>query len=158
TEMSIKGGILGAFLVGVILLAPAFSATIYNNLTPNNLMAIATRPDTAPFEIEAGDDFFLGSQTIINSASFVGLIVPGTGGTPAISQIVAEIYRVFPADSNVARTSGPPTFSTPQVPTRVNSPSDVALAERNSATAGQLTFSSSVLSATFTALNSVQPG
>ena len=30
-----------------------------------------------------------------------------------------EIYRVFPNDSNTVRTSGAPTFSTPQVPTRV---------------------------------------
>jgi hypothetical protein len=141
-----------------VLLTPAFSATIYNNLTPNTMMAIATRPDTAPFEIEAGDDFFLGAESIINTASFVGLVVPAVGApAPVISQVVVEIYRVFPADSNVARTSGPPTFSTPQVPTRVNSPSDVALTERDSAMS-QLTFSSSMLSASFTAVNSVQPG
>jgi hypothetical protein len=35
-----------------------------------------------------------------------------------------EIYRVFPNDSNVGRTSGPPNFSTVNVPTRTNSPSD----------------------------------
>ena len=91
-----------------------------------------------------------------NTASFVGLIVPGTGGTPSISEVVAEMYRVFPNDSNTARTSGPPTFSTPQVPTRVNSPSDDAFVSRDSASG--LTFSTSVLAATFTALNSVQPG
>jgi len=142
-----------------MLAAPAFGDTIYNNLTPNNLMAIATRPDSpGVFEIEAGDDFLLGSQTIINKASFVGLIVPGvTGGTPSISEVVAEMYRVFPKDSNTNRTSGPPTFSTPEVPTRVNSPSDVAFVSRDSA-ASELTFSTSVLAATFTALNSVKPG
>ena len=48
----------------------------------------------------------------------------------AIKNVVVEVYRVFPADSNVGRTSGPPMFSTPNVPTRVNSPSDVALDER----------------------------
>jgi hypothetical protein len=125
-------------------------ATIYNNLTPNNSMAIATRPDSSSgFEMEAGDDFFLSSQTIINGASFVGLIVPGTGGTPAISQVVAEMYRVFPLDSNATRT--------PNVPTRVNSPSDVAFVSRDSA-ASELTYTTSVLSTSFTALNSVQPG
>ena len=146
-------------IVSLVMLlgTPAFADVIYNNLTPNNLMATAVRPDTAPFEIEAGDDFFLGTSARINSASFVGLSVPTPGTTTAISQVLIEIYRVFPADSNVGRTSGPPTFSTPQVPTRVNSPSDVALDSRDSA-GGQLTFTSSVLSATFTALNSVQPG
>ena len=139
-----------AFGLGAILAAPAIGATIYNNLTPNNMMAIATRPSSpGVFEIEAGDDFLLGSQTSITSASFVGLLVPGTGGTPAISEIVAEMYRVFPLDSNATRT--------PNVPTRVNSPSDVAFDSRDSA-ASQLTFTTSTLAGTFTALNSVQPG
>jgi len=129
---------------------PASGAPIYNNLTPNNLMAIATRPDVGvPFEIETGDDFLLGSRTTINSASFTGLFVPGTGGTPSASDVVVEIYRVFPKDSNTART--------PNVPTRTNSPSDVAFDSRDSAAAG-LTFTTSVLAGTFTALNSVQPG
>jgi len=130
---------------------PAKGATVYNNLTPNNLMAIATRPDVgAPFEIEAGDDFILGSQTVIDSASFIGLLVPGaSGGSTSISDIVLEMYRVFPFDSNAARM--------PNVPTRANSPSDVAFDSRDSASS-DFTFNSSVLSATFTALNSVQPG
>jgi hypothetical protein len=68
-----------------------------------------------------------------------------------------EIYRVFPNDSDVGRTSGPPTFSTSQVPTRVNSPSDVAFSEVDAAD-GSLRFSTDVLAATFTASNSVQPG
>jgi len=125
-------------------------AVIYNNLTPNNLMAIATRPDSpGVFEIEAGDDFFLGSRTSINGASFTGLLVPGTGGTPSVSQVIVEIYRVFPLDSDTVRT--------PHVPTRTNSPSDVAFDSRDSG-ANSLTFNTSVLVATFTALNSVQPG
>jgi hypothetical protein len=150
--------LVSAFGLVSLLVAPATGATIYNNLTPSNLMAVATRPDTAPFEIEAGDDFFLGSETRITGASFDGLLVPGpSGAMPTISQLLVEIYRVFPADSNVARTSGPPTFSTPQVPTRVNSPSDVAFDTRDSA-GGGLSFMSTVLSATFTANNSVKPG
>ena len=45
----------------------------------------------------------------------------------------------------------------PNVPTRANSPSDVAFNSKDSG-AVELTFSTSVLAATFTALNSVQPG
>jgi hypothetical protein len=51
---------------------------------------------------------------------------------------------------------GRPTFSTPQVPTRVNSPSDVELVDRDTAS-GNLTFATRDLG-TFSALNSVQPG
>ena len=117
-----------ATIVSLVMLlgTPAF-ADIYNNLTPNNLMATAIRPDSpGSFEIETGDDFFLGTGARINSAKFVGLSVPGAGGTPAISQVVVEIYRVFPNDSDVGRTSGPPTFSTSQVPTRSQSGSSLA--------------------------------
>jgi len=139
-----------SFLSIAALAAPARGDTIYNNLTPNNLMAIATRPDSPGVtEIEAGDDFLLTGQVTINKASFVGLLVLGTGGAPSVSGVVVEIYRVFPKDSNTGRT--------PNVPTRVNSPSDVAFDSRDSA-ASSLTFSTSVLAANFTALNSVQPG
>jgi hypothetical protein len=137
--------------VGMLLGMSVKGDVIYNNLTPNNLMAIASRPSSPGlFEIEAADDFVLSLQTTITSASFMGLMVAGTGGTPSISAVNIEIYRVFPLDSNTVRT--------PNVPTRVNSPSDVAFAERDSALVGQLTFSSSVLSTSFTALNSIQPG
>jgi hypothetical protein len=135
--------------LGWAVITPTFGATIYNNLTPTNSMGVATRPGVGASEIEAGDDFFLGSQTLITTASFVGLIVPGSGGTPSISDVVAEMYRVFPFDSNTVRT--------PNVPTRVNSPSDVAFDSRDSA-ASQLTFTTSVLSPTFSVLNTVQPG
>ena len=58
-----------------MLAAPAFAAdtVIYNNLTPNNSIAIASRPDTSAFEIESGDDFFLGSEAHVNSRSMAWL-------------------------------------------------------------------------------------
>jgi hypothetical protein len=132
------------------LTSAALGATIYNNLTQNNVMGIATRPSSpGVFEIEGADDFFLNSQTLITSATIVGLIVPGSAGSPAISDIVAEMYRIFPVDSNAVRI--------PNVPTRTNSPSDVAFDSRDSG-ASQLTFTTSVIAPTFTVLNTVQPG
>jgi hypothetical protein len=122
------------------------------------MIGIATRPGLpGSFEIEAGDDFVATSPVSITSASFVGLEVPGTGSVPAVQDLVLEIYRVFPNDSDVGRTSGPPTFATSQVPTRVNSPADVAFESRDSAV-GELMFTTSVLNPTFSALNSIQPG
>jgi len=122
---------------------------------PTNFIASATRPEAGgKFEIESADDFILTSPTAITHATFTGLL---TGANPTVGQVVVEIYRVFPELSDVARTSGPPTFETDKVPTRVNSPSDVALASRDSA-AGELTFTQNALSNNFTALNSVQPG
>jgi hypothetical protein len=104
-------------------------------------------------EYESADDFALTTETLIQHASFTGLL---TGGATAkdVSNLVVEIYRVFPNDSDVGRTSGPPTFSTDIVPTRVNSPSDVALDSRNSAD-HELNFHPRILRTSFTAAKSV---
>src|SRR5215469_17475283 len=136
--------------------APLVRADVlYSNLTVTDAMAMASRPGvTGKLEIEAADDFVLLSPAIINQVTFIGLI---TGGTTAnVNDINVEAYRVFPNDSNVGRTSGPPTFSTPNVPTRVNSPSDVLFAQQD--LAAGLTCSTSVLSTNFTAQNSVLNG
>jgi len=118
-------------------------------------MAAASRVDSpGKFEIEAADDFIASTSLNITSATFTGLLPTGA----SIAQVQVEIYRVFPKDSDVSRTSGPPTFSTSQVPTRVNSPSDVAFDTRNSLSGGGLTFSTTLLSASFTAANSISPG
>jgi hypothetical protein len=141
-------------LTALLAFPAAASTLLFSTGNPDGLMAAATRPEgPGVFEIETGDDFVLTAPTAINSAQFTGLITGG--GT--IDQVRVEIYRVFPLDSDVGRTSGPPTFSTPQVPTRVNSPSDVALDERDSATSS-LSFATSLVLSGFTANNSVQPG
>ena len=114
----------------VMPLSAAADTFVFNTGTPDGRIATATRPESpGKFEIETADDFVLTQQTLITGAAFTGLI-PSGASTSNISNVVVEIYRVFPADSDVGRTSGPPTFSTPNVPTRVNSPSDVALDER----------------------------
>jgi PEP-CTERM motif len=138
-------------------LLPAVPATadpfFFSTGAPDGKMATATRPSTAgKFEIESADDFVLTTTTSITSATFTGLLT----GNESVGEVRVEIYRVFPNDSDVGRTSGPPTFSTPQVPTRVNSPSDVELVDRDTAS-GNLTFATRDLG-TFSALNSVQPG
>jgi hypothetical protein len=141
---------MGLPFSAVVLLALPASAGVFHFQTdpPDGKLAAASRPASAgKIEIEAADDFVLTAPTTITSASWTGLL---TGATPAdISQVTVEIYRVFPNDS-----TNPPSG---QVPTRVNSPSDVAFASRDSA-ASSLTFVTSVLSATFTASNSVLNG
>ena len=150
-------------LVLFVLLSASFIAAridaqlIYNNDFPTDQIAVATRPESAgKFEIESADDFLLPTGAHITGATFTGLL-PSVFQIPSVANVRVEIYRVFPSDSDVNRTSGPPTFSTPQVPTRVNSPSDVALLDRSS-NDGNLSFTAAPLSATFTANNSVQPG
>jgi hypothetical protein len=127
--------------------AAALLPAVYSFSTgdPDGRMATATRPDAGGlFEIESADDFVLTHSTSITSATFTGLLPAGA----AVGDVVVEIYRVFPKDSTV-----PPSGS---VPTRVNSPSDVAFGERDS-TSGSLNFVTGVLNASFPASNSVQP-
>ena len=142
-----------AFAALMMPLPAAADEFTFSTGNPDGKIATATRPESAgKFEIESADDFGLTAQTSITGATFTGLL---TGGS-TIGQVVVEIYQVFPNDSNVGRTSGPPVFSTTQVPTRVNSPSDVALDSRDSSS-GSLSFQTQALG-TVTANNSVQPG
>jgi hypothetical protein len=126
---------------------------------PDGKVATITEPAsarTSNVEYESADDFALNTETQIRQATFTGLLTGGA--TPKdVSNVVVEIYRVFPNDSDVGRTSGPPTFSTDKVPTRVNSPSDVALDRRDSSNL-ELHFETQLLSTSFTAQNSVSSG
>jgi hypothetical protein len=137
----------GCLLLSLVSTA---SADVFSFSTGNvdGGMAMASRPDgNGKIEIEAADDFILPSTTSISSATFTGLITRGTAAD--ISQINVEIYRVFPKDSGVP--SG-------NVPTRVNSPSDVAFNNRDTAGGGIASFSTALLSNNFTATNSVLNG
>jgi PEP-CTERM motif len=117
---------------------------------PDGLMATGSRPSSAgKIEIETGDDFVVGGGTLkLTSATFQGLLPVGSQ-LSNISQVVVEIYRVFPNDS-----TNPPSGN---VPTRVNSPSDVAFDSRDSGS-GTLGFTPGIQASSFTAANSVLNG
>jgi hypothetical protein len=117
--------------------------------TPDGLIATGSRPESpGKIEIESADDFILTSPARIDSATFTGLITGGAT-TGDIGRVVVEIYRVFPKDSDTGRTFN--------VPTRTNSPSDVAFDTRDSSP-GSLSFTTSVLDDSFTAANTVLDG
>jgi hypothetical protein len=126
--------------------AAALLPAVYTFSTgnPDGLMATASRPDAGgEFEIETADDFVLTQTTSLTGATFVGLLT----GDGSVSNVRVEIYRVFPHES------GPPSGN---VPTRANSPSDIAFAGRDGATGG-LSFITSLVNPSFTVANSVQP-
>jgi hypothetical protein len=157
TPLKARTGIAALAFAAVVMPLPAAADPFFFSTgDTDGKIATATRPESAgKFEIESADDFGLTSQTLIQGATFTGLL---TGGSTVanIGQVVVEIYQVFPNGSDVGRTSGAPVFSTPQVPTRVNSPSDVALDSRDSSS-NSLSFTVSNLG-NFTANNSVRPG
>jgi hypothetical protein len=115
--------------LGLLAAIPAAAdGVIVNTGNTDGLIAMAARPESpGKVEIEAADDFILSGSTKVTGGSFVGLLPSGA----SISQVVVEIYRVFPKDS-----TDPPSGN---VITRVNSPSDVAFESRDSST-GSLKF------------------
>ena len=154
--MNSKTCLASVHAVFLLLVASVATATpfFFSTGSPDGKMGTASRPaSTGLFGIESADDFVLSQQTKISSATFTGLLT-GRATTADIGSVGVEIYRVFPSDSDVGRTSGAPTFSTSMVPTRVNSPADVAFDSR---TGSGLGFSVSSLG-NFTVANSVQPG
>ncbi len=137
-------------LTALLLAASGANAAPFSFTTgaPDSRIALASRPSSGGGEeIETGDDFVLATTTAITSATFTGLLT-GNVSLADIGLLRAEIYRVFPNDS-----TNPPSGN---VPTRTNSPSDVAFEERE--TPAELSFSTSLIDANFTANNSILNG
>jgi hypothetical protein len=113
---------------------------------PDGKIATLSRiASTGKLETETADDFVTtAQQTTITSATFTGLLVGGAT-TADIKNVEIELYHVFPVDSS------PPDG---RVLTRVNSPSDNNFAAADGKL-GQLSFTTTVLNSSFTALNSV---
>jgi hypothetical protein len=98
-------GIAALTLAAAVMPLPAIAdAFVFSTGTPDGLIATAARPDSpGKFEIETGDDFVLTQQTLITGAAFTGLIPLGASASD-IKNVVVEVYRVFPADSDLGRT------------------------------------------------------
>ncbi len=118
---------------------------------PDGRMASLSRTaNGSVIQTETADDFVLGKATSLDHATFTGLIPTGAS-LSSISRVEIEFYHVFPGDS-----VNPPSGN---VPSRVNSPGDVEIgAATRDSLDGSLSFSASVVSPTFSALNSVVNG
>lgn len=144
--------ILAVLSLAAALTIPAAANNIFFFTTGNPDGKIATLSrvsSTGKIQTETADDFILGQSTILNQATFIGLIPTGAS-LSSVSQVEVEFYHVFPKDSN--------PFDN-RVTTRTNSPSDVEIASatRDSA-AGTLSYTVTLLNPSFTAANSVVNG
>jgi hypothetical protein len=149
----VKAGLAAGFIIAGLLLADQAQASLFFFSTgnPDGKIGTLSRPASPGLlQTETADDFVLATNTLINQATFIGLLPTGSA-LSNITRVEIEIYHVFPADSTT-----PPSTN---VPTRVNSPADVEIgsATRDSAD-GSLSFSASVLSNSFTVSNSVVNG
>src|SRR5713226_2824416 len=104
--------LLAALALALMLGAPASAADFsFSTGGPDGLIATASRPEShRKIEIESADDFILTSRTVLQRATFTGLLFHG--GPGEIREVRVEIYRVFPKDSDTARII--------RVPTRTN--------------------------------------
>lgn len=124
----------------------ASSFSFATGIPDGRLGAASRRASPGKLETETADDFVLLQTTVINRATITGLVPLGTA-IEDIKEVEVEFYHVFPLDS--APASG-------KVPSRVNSPSDVEIGSATRAGgSGTLTFSASVLNASFTVGNTV---
>jgi hypothetical protein len=149
--LSVRKAIIGA--LAFLLLASGASAAPFSFSTGNPDGKIATLsrpPGPGKIQTETADDFVVTQAVVISQATFTGLVPLGTA-LGSISGVEIEIYHVFPFDSVI-----PPSGN---VPNRTNSPADVEIdsATRDSAD-GSLAFSATIVSASFTASNSVVNG
>jgi hypothetical protein len=124
------------------------AAFVFSTGAPDGLIATISEPPNAhnhKVEFETADDFVLGTETVINHASFTGLL---TGGATLknVDDVFLTVYRVFNNDSDLNRTI--------QVPSRINSPADNEIDNFDSAV-GDLSYHALLLNPTFTAQSSV---
>jgi hypothetical protein len=141
-------GALALLLLASHVSAASFSFSIGE---PDGKIATLSRPASpGKTQTETADDFATTQAVVLNQATFIGLL-PAGSSLADISGVEVEIYHVFPLDT-LFPLSG-------NVPNRTNSPSDVEInsATRDSANSS-LTFSATVLSASFSAANSVVNG
>jgi len=144
---------LAAALSASLLLSTPVSASsfAFSTGSPDGKMATLSRPSSpGKVQTETADDFVLTENTLIQQATFTGLLPSGAPLT-SIRQVEVEMYHVFSKDS-----VNPPSG---KVPTRVNSPADVEIASATrDSLAGSLHFAASLVNPTFTAANSVVNG
>ena len=146
-------------ILGLWLAAPACADLFsFNTGTPDGLLGALSQPAASEtLETETADDFILAQATFISGAVIVGLIPAGT--VADISNVEVEVYHVFPTDSDVGRTSGPPMFPTAEVPARQNSPADVEIDDATrDRSDGTLNFSADLLNANFVVQKTVVTG
>ena len=139
--------------LALLLLVSHASAASFSLSTgdPDGKIATLSRPSSpGKIQTETADDLVVTQAVVISQATFTGLLPLGAALT-SISEVEIEFYHVFPGDSAI-----PPSGN---VPTRTNSPADVEIdsATRDSAD-GSLSFSATIVNASFSASNSVANG
>ena len=141
-----------AALAALLLASQAWATPFFFSTgDPDGKIGTLSRPSSpGKLQTETADDLVVTQSIVINQATFTGLLPAGTP-LASISNVEIEFYHVFPGDSDTNRTAN--------VPTRANSPGDVEIDEATrDGLDGSLSFAATLVSASFTASNSVVDG
>ena len=148
--MRLRTSLTAAMITAGVLATPAWAAPF--SFTTGNadgrLGALSRSESPGKVETETADDFILTETTVINGATITGLI---NAPLANIGNVEVELYHKFPLDS-VFPPSG-------RVLSRVNSPADVEIdAATRDGSVGTLSFSASLLNASFSVATTVVNG
>ena len=144
--------VAAALSAAACLAAPAWADPFFFSTgLPDGRLGAASEPAAAAnLETETADDFILTVPTSIAGATITGLVPAGTSLVD-IADVEIEVYHKFPKAS-----AEPPSNN---VPTRVNSPSDVEIDEATrDSSLGTLDFGVTLLDADFSVANTVVRG
>src|SRR5882672_6769744 len=94
----------GAALALVLLASQALAVSFsFSTGDPDGKIATLSRPSSpGKIQTETADDFILTETTLINQATFTGLLPLGAS-LAGISDVEIELYHVFPGDSDTNR-------------------------------------------------------
>jgi len=148
--MRLRVSLVMAMITAGVLTTPASAETFFfTSGTPDGRLGALSRSESpGKVETETADDFILTETTVINGATITGLI---NAPLANIGNVEVELYHKFPLDS-VFPPSG-------RVLSRVNSPADVEIdAATRDGSVGTLSFSASLLNASFSVATTVVNG
>src|SRR5438552_4463481 len=148
--MRLRMSLVSAMITAGVLATPAWAGPFFfTSGTPDGRLGALSRSESpGKVETETADDFILTETTVINGATITGLIDAPLAN---IGNVEVELYHKFPLDS-VFPPSG-------RVLSRVNSPADVEIdAATRDGSVGTLSFSASLLNASFSVATTVVNG
>jgi len=134
--------------VGLLATQASASTIFFSTGNPDGKIATLSRPSgTGGIQTETADDFILTQSSVINQATFTGLL-PMNAPLTSVSNVEVELYHIVLVERDPRN-----------VPTRVFSPEDneISSATRDSAD-GSLSFDVELVNSSFSVLNSVENG
>jgi hypothetical protein len=92
--------LIAALSLAIFIAMPAAADSfVFSTGNPDGLIGTLSRPASpGKIQTETADDFILNQATMLNQATFTGLL-PSGAALSSIADVEIEFYHVFPTDS-----------------------------------------------------------